>query len=129
MNDASPRTFRAFEAATGEALEPEFPVSTTADVAAACEAAAAAFDTYRELPAERRAAVLRVRKQESRLAVERVQPFADRAVCKTLLPQEFVEARLKIGDLLEPDTMDLLRPEHRRRIVSKSPGVEFLAAR
>ena len=58
MNDASPRTFRAFEAATGEALDPEFPVSTTADVAAACEAAAAAFDTYRELPGERRAAFL-----------------------------------------------------------------------
>jgi alpha-ketoglutaric semialdehyde dehydrogenase len=58
MNDASPQTFRAFEAASGEPLEPAYPVSTTEDVAAACEAAAAAFDTYRELPAERRAAFL-----------------------------------------------------------------------
>jgi NADP-dependent aldehyde dehydrogenase len=58
MNEASTQTFRAYEAASGESLEPDFPVSTTDDVAAACEAAAGAFDAYRELPAERRAAFL-----------------------------------------------------------------------
>ena len=55
MNEASSTTFHAFEAASGEPLEPAYPASTVEDVAAACEAAAGAFDAYRELPAERRA--------------------------------------------------------------------------
>ena len=58
MNEASSTTFHAFEAASGEPLEPAYPASTVEDVAAACEAAAGAFDAYRELPAERRAAFL-----------------------------------------------------------------------
>jgi 2,5-dioxopentanoate dehydrogenase len=57
MNDVG-TTFHAYEAATGEPMEPAFPASTSEDVAAACAAAAGAFDTYRELPAERRAAFL-----------------------------------------------------------------------
>ena len=57
MNEAI-STFHAFEAASGEPLEPAYPASTVEDVAAACEAAAGAFDAYRELPAERRAAFL-----------------------------------------------------------------------
>ncbi|HUH03226.1 MAG TPA: aldehyde dehydrogenase (NADP(+)) [Kofleriaceae bacterium] len=58
MNEASSTTFHAFEAASGEPLEPAYPASTVEDVAAACETAAGAFDAYRELPAERRAAFL-----------------------------------------------------------------------
>jgi len=45
-------------AATGERLEPGYPVSTVADVEAACRAADAAFDAYRAADAEVRASLL-----------------------------------------------------------------------
>src|SRR5690242_3552510 len=49
---------RAVNPATGETLEPAFGGATKADLDAACAAAEAAFDTYRSLPADARAAFL-----------------------------------------------------------------------
>jgi alpha-ketoglutaric semialdehyde dehydrogenase len=49
---------RAVDPSTGQLIEPAFTVSTTDDVADACGRAATAFDTYRELAPESRAAFL-----------------------------------------------------------------------
>ncbi|USI71952.1 aldehyde dehydrogenase (NADP(+)) [Sphingomonas morindae] len=50
--------FRSIDAQTGEPFGEPFAVHGPADVAAACAAAEAAFDPYRSLPRERRAAFL-----------------------------------------------------------------------
>jgi alpha-ketoglutaric semialdehyde dehydrogenase len=49
---------RAVDPSTGQLIEPAFTVSTTDDVADACGRAATAFDTYREVAPESRAAFL-----------------------------------------------------------------------
>ncbi|RZL97855.1 MAG: aldehyde dehydrogenase family protein, partial [Sphingomonas sp.] len=58
MAEADAQSFRGIEAATGQAIDPAYPVSTLADVDAACAAAAAAFDAYRNTDAGARAAFL-----------------------------------------------------------------------
>lgn len=146
MNDASPRTFRAFEAATGEALEPEFPVSTTADVAAACEAAAAAFDTYRELPAERRAAfldaigdeimalgdeLLERGNRETGLPIARLTGERGRTVGQLKLFAQVVRDGLFRGvrvDPAQPEREPLPRPDLRLRKIPVGPVGVFGAS-
>jgi alpha-ketoglutaric semialdehyde dehydrogenase len=146
MNDASPQTFRAFEAATGEALEPEFPVSTTADVAAACEAAAAAFDTYRELPAERRAAfldaigdeimalgdeLLERGNRETGLPIARLTGERGRTVGQLKLFAQVVRDGLFRGvrvDPALPDREPLPRPDLRLRKIPVGPVAVFGAS-
>ena len=49
---------RSFEATTGEPLDPEYGYASAADVDAACRAAEAAFDGYRNAPLETRARLL-----------------------------------------------------------------------
>ena len=49
---SDPATFLAFDPSLGQPIDPVFPVSTAADVAEACRAADAAFDTFRELDPE-----------------------------------------------------------------------------
>lgn len=51
-------TFRAFNPATGEALDPEFQAATPDEVDLAARLAAEAFVTYRELPGAKRAEFL-----------------------------------------------------------------------
>ena len=51
-------TFRAYDPTTGETIAPDFSTSTPEHVAEACALAAAAFDTYREIDPEQRAAFL-----------------------------------------------------------------------
>jgi len=51
-------TYRALDAATGAPLEPPFHSADLADVERACEAAAHAFDAFRDASLERRAAFL-----------------------------------------------------------------------
>lgn len=146
MNDASPRTFRAFEAATGEALEPEFPVSTTADLAAACEAAAAAFDTYRELPAERRAAfldaigdeimalgdeLLERANRETGLPIARLTGERGRTVGQLRLFAQVVRDGLFRGvriDPAQPNREPLPRPDLRLRKIPVGPVGVFGAS-
>jgi alpha-ketoglutaric semialdehyde dehydrogenase len=146
MNDASPRTFRAFEAATGEALEPEFPVSTTADLVAACEAAAAAFDTYRELPAERRAAfldaigdeimalgdeLLERANRETGLPIARLTGERGRTVGQLRLFAQVVRDGLFRGvriDPAQPNREPLPRPDLRLRKIPVGPVGVFGAS-
>ncbi|MET0179383.1 MAG: aldehyde dehydrogenase (NADP(+)), partial [Novosphingobium sp.] len=52
------QTVQAIEAATGTPLEPAYQASSLADVAAACQAAEAAFDAYRATDSAARAAFL-----------------------------------------------------------------------
>lgn len=59
MADIDPQgTFNAIEAATGKAMDPSFSQSTTQDVEAACQKAADAFDSYRAMDSDKRAAFL-----------------------------------------------------------------------
>jgi alpha-ketoglutaric semialdehyde dehydrogenase len=51
-------TYRAFEAATGAALEPAFHTASLEDIDHACALAAHAFDAFREADLEQRAALL-----------------------------------------------------------------------
>ncbi len=55
----SGRTFRAVNAATGEALEPPFYVASSADVESAAQLAMAAFATYKALDGAHKARFLR----------------------------------------------------------------------
>jgi len=146
MNDASPQTFRAFEAASGEPLEPAYPVSTTEDVAAACEAAAAAFDTYRELPAERRAAfldaigdeivalgdeLLERANKETGLPIARLTGERGRTVGQLKLFAQVVRDGLFRGlrvDPALPDREPLPRPDLRLRKIPVGPVAVFGAS-
>lgn len=51
-------TYRAFDAATGAALEPVFRTASPADIDRACELASLAFDSFRETDVEQRACIL-----------------------------------------------------------------------
>jgi NADP-dependent aldehyde dehydrogenase len=55
---ARPEKFFGIDAASGEPLEPGFSSATAADVDRACELAASAFDSFRELGSEARAQFL-----------------------------------------------------------------------
>lgn len=90
MIDTASSGFRAVDPATGIAIEPEFAVSTAADVAAACAAADAAHDAFKDLAPERRARFL----EEVAARIEALgQALILRAMAETALP----EARL-IGE-------------------------------
>ena len=76
--------FRAFNPATGEALEPEFQAATPEEVDLAARLAAEAFVTFRELPGAKRAEFL------NRIAsnIEGiVEPVVERAHLETALPK------------------------------------------
>ena len=51
-------SFTGIEAATGKALDGDFAITTADDIAQACALAGAAFDAYREITPEARAAFL-----------------------------------------------------------------------
>lgn len=138
--------FRGIAAATGEPVEPEYPVSTLADVAAACEAAEAAFDDYRAAPDEARAAFLDAIAEEiealgdaliERAALESGLPLArltgerGRTVNQLRLFAQVVrdgrwrEARI---DPALPDRQPLPRPDLRMRMIPLGPVAVFGAS-
>src|SRR5512145_329548 len=51
-------TYRACDATSGATIEPAFSVASPADIERACEAAGRAFDDFRAVPLEQRAALL-----------------------------------------------------------------------
>lgn len=146
MNEASSTTFHAFEAATGEPLEPAYPASTVEDVAAACEAAAGAFDTYRELPAERRAAfldaigdeimalgdaLLERASRETGLPIARMTGERGRTVGQLKLFAQVVRDGHWRGvriDPAMPDRQPLPRPDLRLRKIPVGPVAVFGAS-
>ena len=77
------RTFHGVAASTGDAIDPAFPVSSVADVDAACAAADAAFDAYRAIDGERRAAFLEAIGEE---IIALGDALLERAVMESGLP-------------------------------------------
>jgi NADP-dependent aldehyde dehydrogenase len=84
-------TFRAEDAASGQPLEPAFHEAVQADIDAACEAAAAAADEWRDLPLEQRAAFLEAVAAELDATVD---AFVERAPRETGLPEARIRGEL-----------------------------------
>ena len=58
MDQVNSEAFRGRDASSGAEIDPIFAASSAGDIEAACAAAEAAFDPYRELPSDARAAFL-----------------------------------------------------------------------
>ena len=143
---AQPTTFHAVDASSGSRIEPDFPVSTLDDVAAACAAAEGAFDAYRSLDAERRAAFLEAigeeitalgdaliecAHRESGLPVARLTGERGRTVGQLKLFADVVRAGHWRGvriDPAEPDRQPLPRPDLRLRHLPLGPVAVFGAS-
>jgi len=81
-------TLRAVNPATGAELEPSFGGGSAADVDAACSLAEAAFDPYRALSLERRAAFLEAIAQE---ILDLGELLVERVIAESGLPRGRVE--------------------------------------
>ena len=138
--------FRSINAATGEAHGDPIAISTPADVAAACEAAAAAFDTYRATDRETRAAFLE-RIAEEILAIG--EPLIEAYTAESGLPRARGEGERgrTVGQLrlfadvvrkgqwqqiridpAMPDRAPLPRPDLRLRMIAVGPVAVFGAS-
>ncbi|MSU70364.1 MAG: aldehyde dehydrogenase (NADP(+)) [Opitutaceae bacterium] len=135
--------FRAVDPATGEALLPDFTEAQVAEVDAALQAAAAAFQDYRRWPADTRARLLEAIATEIEALGD---PLLQRAQLETGLPAarlqgerartcgqlrlfaqvvrdgSWIDARI---DLALPDRKPLPRPDLRRMLVPLGPVVVF----
>ena len=136
-------TFRAFNPATGEALEPEFQAATPEEVDLAARLAAEAFVSYRELPGAKKAEFL------DRIAdnIEAVtEPLVERAHLETALPKPRLQSetartsnqlrlfakvvqegswRLARIDRADPNRTPLPKPDIRSMLVPLGPVVVF----
>lgn len=144
--ESSGKKFPAFVPAEGNFVEPQFEEATTDHVAQALTAAQTAFDEYRQLPAERRAAFLEAIAEEI-LALG--DALIERTHLETALPKErltgergrtmnqlkmfaelvregsWVEARI---DRAQPDRQPLPKPDIRRMLISLGPVAVFGAS-
>lgn len=139
-------TFAARSAFTGQAVEPAFSISTLADVDAACAAAEAAFDSYRNADIDARAAFLDAIADEivlvgdrlierahleSGLPMARLHGERARTVNQLRLFSKLVhdgrwrEVRI---DRAIPDRSPLPRPELRLRKIPLGPVAVFGAS-
>ncbi|WP_239017787.1 aldehyde dehydrogenase (NADP(+)) [Sphingomonas aracearum] len=147
MSEADPTTtFQGVDAATGAPLEPSYPISSLADVDAACAAADAAFDAYRATDPETRAAFLEAigeeivalgdalierAHRESGLPVARLTGERGRTVGQLKLFAQVVrdgywrQARI---DPALPDRQPLPRADLRLRMVPLGPVAVFGAS-
>ncbi len=143
---AQSTTFHAVDANSGAKIEPTFPVSSLDDVAAACAAADGAFDAYRSLTPERRAAFLEAiaeeilalgdaliecAHRESGLPVARLTGERGRTVGQLKLFADVVRAGHWRGvriDPAQPDRQPLPRPDLRLRHVPLGPVAVFGAS-
>ncbi|WP_285017866.1 aldehyde dehydrogenase (NADP(+)) [Novosphingobium sp. fls2-241-R2A-195] len=138
--------FRSIVAATGEPQGEPLAISTTADVAAACAAAAAAFDTYRATDRETRAAFLE-RIADEIMAIG--EPLIEAYIAESGLPRGRGEGergrtcgqlrlfadvvrkgqwqQLRIDPAL-PDRAPLPRPDLRLRMIPVGPVAVFGAS-
>ena len=143
---AESSSFRARSATTGETIEPEFPISTPEDVAAACDTAVDAFDSYRATSLERRAVFLETIAEEildlgdgliERAAVETGLPVARltgergrtvnqlRLFAKVVREGRWLELRV---DPALPERQPLPRPDLRLRMIPLGPIAVFGAS-
>ena len=144
MTDQS--KFRAFEAATGAPVDPEFPVSSDADVKVACDAAARAFGPYRALPSDDRASFLEAIGEEilalgdallERAALESGLPIArltgerGRTISQLRMFADLVRSnrwrRVRV-EAAEPDRQPLPKPDLRMRMIPLGPVAVFGAS-
>ena len=138
--------FRAVEAATGTALEPEYPGASHADLDRACTLAEAAFDAYRETDPETRAGFLEAIAAN---ILEIGDDLVTRCMAETGLPRPRIEGerartmgqlRLFAGVVREgsavearidpalPDRKPLPRPDLRLRRIAVGPVAVFGAS-
>ena len=136
-------TYRAANPALGTTLEPEFHEASAADVARAMDAAAAAFDAFRESSAQERAAFLEriaglieelgdalierasaeTALPVARLTGERARTCGQlRLFAQTLREGSWVDARI---DTALPQRQPLPRPDIRRMLKGIGPVVVF----
>lgn len=87
MDQVNPKTFRGYDASTGEPIDPEFSVSTLTDVDAACTEAAGAFEAYRNTSSEKRASFLEAIGEE-------IMALGDELVERAMLESGLPNARL-----------------------------------
>jgi len=139
-------SFRAVEAATGEALEPDFPGASRADLDRACVLAEAAFDTYRETDPETRAGFLEAIAAN---ILEIGDALVTRCMAETGLPRPRIEGErartagqlrlfasvVREGSAVEaridpalPDRKPLPRPDLRLRRIAVGPVAVFGAS-
>ena len=136
-------TFSAINPATGESLAPDFHEASLAEVDAALQAAAAAFEIYRAVPAETRAKLLETIAAEieslgdallqrahaetglplARLTGERARTCGQlRLFASVVREGSWVDARI---DTALPDRQPLPRPDLRRMLIALGPVVVF----
>lgn len=135
--------FRAINPATGESLAPDFHEASLAEVDAALNAAAVAFEDYRGRPAETRAKLLETIASEiealgdallqranaetglplARLTGERARTCGQlRLFASVVRDGSWVDARI---DTALPDRQPLPRPDLRRMLIALGPVVVF----
>jgi len=138
--------FYAHDAASGARLDPPYPSSSLADVAAACQAAADAFDAYRATGAAERAAFLEAIGEEimalgdalldraikeSGLPLARLTGERGRTVSQLRLFAETVRDGRWLGirvDPALPNREPLPRPDLRMRKIPLGPVAVFGAS-
>ena len=146
MNQVNSQAFRAYAAASGEQIAPEFSVTPIEQVDEICAAAGAAFDAYREISSERRAAFLEAIAEEimaigdellERAHVESGLPLArltgerGRTVNQLKLFAEVVRADRWRGvriDPAMPDRQPMPRSDLRMRMIPLGPVAVFGAS-
>ena len=140
------KEFRAINPATGEQIEPAYAGGSPAELERACQLAWDAFDSYREISLDKRAAFLEA-------IAEEIEALGDtlikRAVDETGLPQGRVEGErgrtcgqlrlfasvVRAGEWLDvridpalPDRLPLPRPDLRQRHIPLGPVAIFGAS-
>jgi len=146
MDQPAPAIFSGHNAATGEAIEPDYPVSSIVDVDATCAAAAEAALVYRDIGSERRAAFLEAIGEEimslgdalleramleSGLPLARLTGERGRTVGQLNMFAELVRSDRWRGvriDPAMPDREPLPRPDLRLRMVPLGPVAVFGAS-
>jgi len=141
-----PTTFRAYNPATGEEIEPGYPVDDAAEVERACIAADAAFDAFRATAPDDRARFL----EAIAANIEALgDALVERAMAESGLPQarlagergrttgqlRLFAAVLRRGDWAQvtldtalPDRQPLPRPDLRQRRIAIGPVAVFGAS-
>ncbi|HZS05080.1 MAG TPA: aldehyde dehydrogenase (NADP(+)) [Blastocatellia bacterium] len=143
---AGNQTFRAFDPAAGQQLDPVFHEATTDEINRACELAARAFEPYRQRTGEERAAFLdRIAEEilaqgdelieraraETGLGADRLNGERGRTVNQLRLfaaeirEGSWVEATI---DRAAPDRKPLPKPDLRRMLIPLGPVAVFGAS-
>jgi len=146
MDQVNRDAFRGYDAKSGEPIEPDYSISTSADVETACTAAAGASQAYRALDSNKRAAFLEAigdeilalgdellerASLESGLPLARLTGERGRTVGQLRLFAEEVRAERWRGVRIDPalpDRQPLPRPDLRLQMIPLGPVAVFGAS-